>query len=287
MYKNLLHIILTFLFANPIIVQSQALENSLLWEVKKEGIKDSYLYGTFHLLPQKDFELKEKVSKAFDASDQIVMELDMDDPNMQAELIQNILMKDGESLDALIGDEKYQKLSQFMMERLSMPLDQLKKVKPFFIVSMLLPTFIEGTPASYELVFVQRAQSQEKEIFGFETPSSQTMIFDNIPYEDQAEDLLEIVDDEVEMKNLFDEMISLYKAEQINVLHSKLVQYMNGENEERFLLIERNKNWIPKIQEYASSLSTFFAVGAGHLPGDQGVVNLLRKAGYTVRPIND
>ena len=286
MYQKTLQIILALLLLNPVFSQSEKLENTLLWEVKGDDIKDSYLYGTFHLLPQKDFELKEKVSKAFDASEQVVMELDMDDPNMQTELMQNILMKDGSSLDVILGDEKYQLLSQFMMDRLNMSLDQFKTVKPFFIASLLLPTFIEGTPASYELVFVQRAKSQEKEILGFETPTYQAQVFDNIPYEDQAEDLLEIVYKTEEMKALFNEMISFYKNEQVNELYSKLIEYMNGEDEEKYLLSERNKNWIPKIGEYAKNTSTFFAVGAGHLSGDNGVISLLMKAGYEVKPVD-
>jgi len=62
--------------------------NSLLWKIEGKGIKTSYLMGTFHMLPQKDFLLKDKVKNAFKASDQIVLELDMDDPTMQSKMMQ-------------------------------------------------------------------------------------------------------------------------------------------------------------------------------------------------------
>ena len=286
MHTKTLQIIIVLLLVKPIIGHSQKLENSLLWEVKGEDIKTSYVYGTFHLLPQKDFVLKGKVSKAFDDSDQIVMEMDMDDPNMQGELMRNIRMKDSTSLDDILGAEKYEQLSQFMMSRLNMPLDPLKTVKPFFISSMILPTFIEGTPASYELVFVQRAQSQKKEILGLETPSFQAEIFDRISYEEQAEGLMEIIEDTLGNRALFDKMIVDYKREKVNDLYFNLVQYMDDEDEEKYLLTERNENWIPKIGEYAKETTTFFAVGAGHLAGENGVINLLKKAGYSVTPVS-
>ena len=53
------------------------------------------------------------------------------------------------------------------------------------------------------------------------------------------------------------------------------------------LLINRNKNWIPEISKYAKEKPTFFGVGAGHLPGENGVINLLRKAGYTVKAVSN
>ena len=286
MHTKALQIIIVLLLVKPIIGHSQKLENSLLWEVKGEDIKTSYVYGTFHLLPQKDFVLKGKVSKAFDDSDQIVMEVDMDDPNMQGELMRNIRMKDGASLDDILGAQKYEQLSQFMMSRLNMPLDPLKTVKPFFLSSMILPTFVEGTPASYELVFVQRAQSQKKEILGLETPSFQAEIFDRISYEEQAEGLMEIIEDTLGNRALFDKMIAYYKNEEVNELYVKLVEHMKSDEQKKYLLTERNEDWISKIAGYAKETTTFFAVGAGHLAGENGVINLLKKAGYSVTPVS-
>lgn len=63
-------------------------ENSLLWKISGNGITTSYLMGTFHMMPNKDFEVKEKVKKAFEASEQIVLELDMDDPSMMTQMQQ-------------------------------------------------------------------------------------------------------------------------------------------------------------------------------------------------------
>ena len=265
---------------------AQELENSLLWEVNGEGIKTSYVYGTFHLLPQEDFRLTEKVLLAFDSSYQIVLELDMDDPNMQMEMMQNMAMTDGTTLDKLIGEEDLKLLDEQLKAAAGLGAAQVNTFKPFMVETFLLPTFIEGTPASYEMSFVKRALEQDKEILGLETVKFQTSLFDQIPYEDQVEDLVELLRDRSVMEKMFTSMIKTYNEEDITELYDASAEYFSVEETE-LLLHQRNQNWIPRIGELAKEKPTFFAVGAGHLGGEQGVINLLLKAGYEVRPVID
>ena len=264
--------------------KAQGLENSLLWEVSGNGIQTSYVYGTFHLLPQEDFQLTEKVTAAFDASEQIVMELDMDDPNMQMEMIQNMAMTDGTTLDKLIGEEDLKLLDEQLTAAAGLGVAQVNTFKPFMVETLLLPTFIEGKPASYEMSFVQRALGQEKEILGLETVQFQTSLFDEIPYEDQVDDLVEMLRDREPMEALFASMIKTYNKEDINSLYDASADYFS-ETELAVLLHRRNSDWVPKIGDFAKEKSTFFAVGAGHLGGEQGVINLLKEAGYELTPI--
>ena len=112
----------------------------------------------------------------------------------------------------------------------------------------------------------------------------QTSLFDEIPYEDQAEDLSEILNDRSAMEEIFDFMITVYKKEDIEQLYEASADYFSDQELE-VLLHERNKDWIPKIVEMAKDKPTFFAVGAGHLGGEEGVISLLKGAGYTVKPI--
>ncbi len=263
---------------------AQKLENSLLWEVKGNGIAPSYLYGTFHLLPQEDFNLSEKVTTAFDQSEQIVLELDMDDPNMQMEMMQNIAMTDGSTLDQLIGEEDLKLLDEQLKAAANLGVDQVNTFKPFMVETFLLPTFIEGTPASYEMSFVKRAVDQEKEILGLETVKFQTSLFDQIPYEDQVDDLVEMLRDRSTMEQMFAFMIKTYNEENISKLYDASVDYFS-ETELELLLHQRNQDWIAKMGDLAKEKSTFFAVGAGHLGGEQGVIQLLKEAGYKVKPV--
>jgi len=257
---------------------------SLLWEIQGNGIAPSYVYGTFHLLPQEAFNLTEKVTTAFDQSEQIVLELDMDDPNMQLEMMQNMAMTDGSTLDQLIGEEDLKLLDEQLQKEANLSVAQVNTFKPFMVETFLLPSFIEGTPASYEMTFVKRALDQQKEILGLETIQFQTSLFDQIPYEAQVEDLVEMLRDRTTMEEMFEEMITTYNEEDITELYNTSADYFSAQ-EIDLLLHKRNKDWIAKIGEMAKEKSTFFAVGAGHLGGDQGVISLLKAAGYEVTPV--
>jgi uncharacterized protein YbaP (TraB family) len=113
-------------------------------------------------------------------------------------------------------------------------------------------------------------------------------VFDDIPYEVQVKDLVRSAKDNLAYdKAMFAKMLKVYKEENITAM----IEMMNDENYSAVadyqdkLLDNRNENWIPKIGEFAKDQPTFFGVGAGHLAGDKGVINLLREAGYKVIPV--
>ena len=91
---------------------AQNLENSLLWKVEKDGEKPSYLFGTIHVLPQADFELDENVKKAFSESEELIMEMDLTDPTLQAIMFLGMNMADGMTLDKLLSKEDYDALGK-------------------------------------------------------------------------------------------------------------------------------------------------------------------------------
>ena len=259
---------------------------SLLWKVEGHNIQTSYLFGTIHLLPQDDFAIKEKVSNAFNASEQIVLELDMDDPTLQMKMMQHAPMKEGITLDQVFSEEEYTAVSNALKEQTGMGLENMNTMKPIVITSMLIGKLIEGTPASYEMTFVQMARERELEILGLETVADQMAVFDRIPYQEQAKDVMEMINHEEEMRKEFSEMIIAYNNEDIDQLYDIIDEYTDTETEMEELVVKRNKSWIPLIGELAQEKTTFFGVGAAHLGGDQGVINLLKEAGYTVTPIN-
>lgn len=290
--NNILRLLLIIvgLFVGIFIVRegnAQELEQTLLWKVEGKGIKPSYIYGTFHLLAQKDFEMKKKVVDAFNDSDQVVLELDMDDPNMQMKVMQNASMKDGMTLDELLSEEEYEMIDRVLTSTLGTGIENYANLKPVVLSSLLLPTLLDGLPASYEATFVQMATDTDKEVLGLESVKEQMQIFDKVPYEDQVADIMEIINEREQMKALFTQMVEIYKQEDVKQMHTMISSYMDGEREFDYLLVERNKNWIGRIGDLSKDKKTFFGVGAGHIGGEDGVVNLLMKAGYTVTPVFD
>jgi uncharacterized protein YbaP (TraB family) len=142
-----------------------------------------------------------------------------------------------------------------------------------------------------EQIIMQHAKQERKEIKGMETMAYQLSIFDSIPYEVQAKQLLAfITDDDTEEKagKDYDEMASAYRSQDL----AKLEALINKEefgvgNFADLLLYNRNKNWVTTMDKIFSNNTAVIAVGAGHLPGEKGVINLLKKAGYKVEPMEN
>ncbi len=201
--------------------------------------------------------------------------------------IQALSMMDNDStLDMLLSKENYEKLSGFFKDKLSMDLASVKKMKPLLISSLLINKIADCTAQSYEMTFIGMASKQKKEVLGLETVKEQMSFFDKITYKKQAEMLMESITEFEESKKLYIKLVDAYVAQDINEAY-KLIKESSKEYDEfaEQLLDDRNANWISKIEKMATEKTTFFAVGAGHLAGEKGVINLLKNAGYTVNPV--
>ncbi len=263
----------------------QDLPKSNLWKVEKEGMEPSYIFGTIHVLPQTEFKLNDKVRTALYGSDELVMELDMSDPSLQTKMMQTAAMEGGQTLDALMSEEDYAMLDKKLKRVMGIPLANVNSFKPFMISTFLLKEYVGDQPASFELALLSMASNRQMPISGLETIESQMAVFDSIPYESQVEDLLEMVRDSVEMNDLFRDMIDSYIAEDLSTLYSTTKDYFDSEDEMKFLLYKRNNEWINVLNEKLGDKALFVAVGAAHLGGEQGIINLLKKEGYTLTPI--
>ncbi|MBR9919706.1 MAG: TraB/GumN family protein [Bacteroidetes bacterium] len=281
-------------------------ENALLWEISGKDVKKtSYLYGTIHMIGRDDFFMTDQTKAAFAECKRVTFEIDMAEMTnlfSQISLMMQIFMDDGLRLSDLLSEDDYKLVSDHF-EAQGMPMFMLDRIKPLFVSAMadtdmgsLDPTgSSESEMVSYEFEFYDMAKAMELETAGLETAEYQVSLFDSIPYEVQAEMLLESVKmsveadgTEAEGESEMDMLTRLYTTEDINAMASSFSeedsQYAPYE---KLLLINRNINWIPVMAEMMAEKPTFFAVGAGHLGGEQGVVNLLREAGYTVKPITN
>lgn len=264
--------------------KEEKLANSLLWKISGNGLeKPSYLFGTIHMTC--NYELSEKLKKAFDETSQIALEVDMDDPQMQMKVMQKMMMEDGKSIKSLLTAEEYSKLETYFNETTGMGLAMFNKMKPFSLLSLLAMKATNcEKPTSYEGEFVKIAKSQNEEVLGLETIESQIAIFDSIPYKSQLKDILKMANDGLDKtKTKFAKLSSLHQNENIEgmLVLTNETEGMTKDFADK-LLDGRNKNWIPVIEKMAKEKPTFFGVGALHLPGENGVIKLLRKAGYTV-----
>ena len=275
---------------------SDKLPNALLWRIEGKGLKEpSYLFGTIHMINKDDYFLPEGLEEAFDKSDKVVFEIDLDDMSDMGSLmgmLTGLMMKDGMTLKKLLTPEEYKEVSTYF-EGMGLPMVMLGKVKPMFL-SMLAEVNMDPTAMqseeimSYEMELYDKANNDSKDVGGLETMAYQMSLFDSIPYKEQALMLLDAVRGTNLESDMFDQTVALYKLQDIEAMVSMVTEAeMEGEtNFEDVLLNNRNRNWIPVIGKKMATGSTFFAVGAGHLGGDQGVIRLLKKEGYEVTPVS-
>jgi len=118
-----------------------------------------------------------------------------------------------------------------------------------------------------------------------ESMEEQLNFIHSIPYKEQAKMVLDYIEEGENMEAEFDELTKTYLSEDIDALHRLIEKQAKEYDFMADLVDNRNKNWIPQIKKLATEKSSFFGVGAGHLGGAKGVINLLRKAGYKVTAV--
>jgi uncharacterized protein len=262
--------------------------NTLLWQVSGNGLKHpSFLFGTFHLLCKDDIHFSDQLKEAVKASDEMYMELDMDDPSTLLSGMLYMNMKDDKKLSDLYTPEEYKKLQTYFNDSLNTPIMLLQRAKPYFLVALIYPKMMNcESPSGVEEELLKIAKEDKKEIKGLETMQFQASVFDSIPYEWQAKELLKNIDSFSVYKNEFDEMIYLYKNQELDSMQNIVgASEFGSDKYDDLLLNDRNKKWVKELNEIMKNESVFTAVGAGHLSGEKGLINLLKKEGYSVEPL--
>ncbi|MCR9288372.1 TraB/GumN family protein [Saprospiraceae bacterium] len=269
-------------------------ENSLLWQITGNDLTDtSFLYGTIHMIGKDDFFMTDEMKTAMKKSDMVTFEINMEEMTgltSQLALLSKAYMNDNLTLKDLLSEEEYV-LVQKHFQEIGMPLFFFERMKPMFLtvladMDMSPAAMSSGEIVSYEMEIMQIAKSRDLKMGGLETAEYQMSMFDSIPYKAQAQMLIESIKSEDNGDEQFAEMVKLYKDQDILGMSSMISADEEGiGNYEDVLLFQRNRNWIPIMGKMMKEQPTFFAVGAGHLGGEYGVVSLLRQEGYDLVPL--
>jgi uncharacterized protein YbaP (TraB family) len=261
-------------------------EKSLLWKISGNGLKEnSYLFGTIHMICKDQFYMDERIENALASSKVLAMELNMADPNLMAEM-QKLSVNPGfANIKGEFSAEQASALDKFLTTSYGAGLDQLGILKPFVLSSMVLVKMLPCTEqSSYELFLTEKAKEQSKTVKGLETVAFQMGVFDQIPQKLQIDELGKMVTNPEGMEE-FDKLVGAYLDQDLDRLYDLITENDMFREYGNLLLEDRNKNWIPKIEEMVKEQTTFIAVGSGHLGSETGVIALLRKAGYTVEAV--
>lgn len=263
--------------------------SSLLWEITGKKVKSpSYIFGTMHLIPKDQFLFPESLQEKVKNSDLLVMEIGGLSEQMKG--MQLMMLEEGQLFD-LFSEAQADSIFQYAEENLDYSEEQLKtmfgKMKPFVLIQLMTKEAFGESPASYEMSLEKIAKENEIQVKGLETIEEQMALFDSISMDEQVEMVMSSMrnadSSEVETQKL----INAYLKQDLDALNEYMHQSeLNSATFEDEFLNKRNEKWIPQIKKFVKKNKTFIAVGAGHLGGDNGVIELLRQEGYTVKPVD-
>lgn len=286
--KNLFLLITTLIFAIPFGMAQDAPTTSLLWEITGKKVKSpSYIFGTMHLIPKDHFLFPETLQDKVKASDILVMEIGGLSEQMKA---MQLMMLDSGTMFDYFTEPQLDSLFEYTEAELGYDEAKMRmafsKMKPFVLLQLFSKDAFGENPQSYEMSLEKIAKADSIEVLGLETIEEQMGFIDGLSTEDQVNMIMETLrsdgDDNGETKKLID----IYLSQDIDAIHSYTVssEMSSPEFEENFLN-KRNKNWVNPIKKIVKKNKAFIAVGAAHLGGPLGVIQLLRDEGYTLTPV--
>jgi uncharacterized protein YbaP (TraB family) len=274
--------------------------NSLLWEISGNGLKDtSYLYGTMHVQDKRVFDFKSNVLPAFDAASVLALELNMDSVN-PLQVMGSMLMDSSIIISDLLSEKDYAVVKAYIEDSLGMPIMLMEHLQPLFISSFIEARSLNAEMGeALDMYFFKRGKTQEMRIVGLEKADEQIDAFNSISYRDQAKGLLSSIksigDESGELST--EQLLDAYLSGNLDLLVdvAKGAQSTTEESKkdaedrkkaddtfEKVFLIDRNVNMVNRLLPLIENHSVFIGVGAAHLPGTDGIIELLRAKGYTV-----
>jgi uncharacterized protein YbaP (TraB family) len=274
---------LSSIFTTKTIAQNNPLENSLLWEVSGKGLtKPSYIYGTIHMICENDFRVPEKVTHAFDKTEKLIFEIDYNDPNEMADMQKAAVP--GTLLSKTLNSNQYSLVDSVLKLKAKIPLKAMDQYSLFTVYSVAISkTLACPTTKSYEMEFTKLAKQKKIATGALETTKAQMEYLQKAYPDSVMVKHIVLFDD---YKTMFTAAVKAYKEENITELAEKMNdKKFNDDETNKWMLEIRNVNWMKQMPEMMKKQASFFAVGAAHLPGNKGVLELLKAQGYTVKPI--
>jgi uncharacterized protein YbaP (TraB family) len=265
--------------------------HTLLWRISGKNITHpSYLFGTMHVLCSKDALLSDSLKTVIKDCDEIWFEINLGDMAGMFNSLQYMRMNDSKRLSDLLSPDEYTRVKQYFARHASLlPFSILERFKPMLISGLIEEQELDcETTDGMELTILKESKTYNKPINGLETAEFQAGLFDSIPYEQQAKELVNYIDSADQNKQMTRELVELYNKQDmdgIDELSRKEDPGMSAYMD--LLLYDRNRKWAKKLDGMLRKKSMLIAVGAAHLPGQNGVIDLLRKEGYTVDPVKN
>jgi uncharacterized protein YbaP (TraB family) len=269
--------------------QPRAGARSFMWKAtRQQGVV--YLVGSVHMLTKDFYPLAPQLDAGFKDSDLLVEEVDLAEmlaPNTQFTLLSKGMLPSGQTLDKVVSPATMA-LVNARTGKLGMPASALLQFKPWFLAMTLMA--VEWEKAGFDAAlgldkhFYDRAQADGKMVQGLETTEYQISRFDGLAMSQQEKFLSESLKDLDAEKASVQTIASAWKAGDLPTVERLVLQDVKDDPfMYQRLLVERNRNWLPKIEAlFGRPGHAFVVVGAAHLVGPDGLLAMLKAKGLRV-----
>lgn len=294
----------SFLLLLAVAVGSYA---QLLWKVSGNGLSQpSYIVGSFHVAPANFVDSIAGLNDALASCKQVYGELSLQELGDMSKLQQMqaaMLLPDSVKLQDLFTAEQQEQVNKMLRRVLGTDLttptvgEQLSRMKPSALCATLqVVTYVKKHPsfnpqALFDAALLQKGAQAGKTVSGLETMAFQSrLLYESKPLERQAAELLCMAQHFDYQEELMERLAAAYLAQDLKALAAVMSEKMNNEcdstpEEEEALIYQRNADWAKKLPSILHTASTLVVVGSGHLPGERGLLELLRQAGFDVTPV--
>jgi uncharacterized protein YbaP (TraB family) len=249
-----------------------------------------YIGGTIHLLRPSDFPLPAEYDKAYEAADRLVFETDIAElgsPETQMKMMEKAMLPDSATLKDVLSAEAFEALETYITEA-GLPMANLIRMRPSILMITLVGLELQKLQVSEKGIDVHyygKAAAEEKPVAGLETVEEQIELLTAMGQGYEDDFVMFNLRDMKEMGEIFESMAQAWRSGDDTALADLILEKMK----KRFpklhqsIMIDRNLKWIPRLETYLATPETeFVLVGAGHLVGEQGVLDELKKRGYLI-----
>ena len=268
------------------------MKNSLVWQfyrkhpdtIGTEGAKNpNYLIGTMHVRDERAFQFETLFRKAIYDCEVFATEFNLDDAQSGAGEMSMFLPED-QSLKTLIPNKLYQKINAALVKKMGVHLAHFDRFKPIAVTNFLTESlFSNDRWLSLDETLWQFAKENDKILRGIETFEEQLEVLSKMTLGDQVRSLKETVKDFGSFQKQLTVMAKLYEKADIQKLYKAAKKSAKGGR--KLLLYNRNYIMADRIEALTQENTVCAAIGAGHLAGAKGVLRLLKRKGFTIKPI--
>jgi len=281
--------ILLFMCLALNISYGQQIENSIFWEVSGNGLSTpSYLYGTVKFISSKDYFLSKNVKSKLKESKIFATETLLDHHSLH-ELNKAAHLPHHQSVKDILPEDQFVTLKKIFSDRLgvsNLKFDMVySQFKPVVLSTTMTRLSLGKSVRYYELELTKFANKNGLLTLGLETASREISAIEAYDQESQIEALTHTIANFDKQIADYNALIDAYKLGDLHKTLEYALHPSEGNEEFRAIFFDkRNAEWIPHMEKIMKQAGAFFAIGAAHLADENGIVNLLRKKGYTVKP---